>query len=61
LTKKNLTKKKGKKIPKYAKKSPKIPSKEPKWHENEHNNPVKRPKNPERTIFFALAATLSDV
>jgi hypothetical protein len=44
LTKKNLTKKKGKKITKYAKNSPKMPPKEPIWHENEPNDPLKRPK-----------------
>ena len=59
--KEKLNQEKGQNNPKIRQKSPKIPSKEPKWHENEHNNPVKRPKNPERTIFFALAATLSDV
>jgi hypothetical protein len=44
MTKKNSTKKKDKRIPKSAKKSPKMPPKEPKWHENEPNDPLKRPK-----------------
>jgi hypothetical protein len=30
-----------------------MPPKEPKWHENEHNNPLERPKNTERTFCFA--------
>jgi hypothetical protein len=58
MTKKNITEKKYRKIPKYAKRSSKMPPKEPTWHGNEHTNPVNRPKNPERTFLFAIAATL---
>ena len=46
-----LNQEKRQKNPKIRKKDPKMPPKEPKWHENEHNNPLKRPENPKRTFF----------
>ena len=51
-TKKNLSKKKSKKITKYAKHSPKMPPKEPIWHENEPNDPLKRPEMLKEHLFL---------